>query len=391
LCYFSMLDNQGPNTNTVMKAKLESRRLPDDTLMVELSGRWRTGQNTPSHRDVKALLTGSGVQRLQFDSRRLDGWDSSLVIFVSALMDQCTSGGIDVEPEGLPEGTRRLLSLSKVVPRNKDAAQAPTRPALLARIGDIGVRGGQAVKDTIDFVGDLGLSVMRLMTGRARVRAADVLEVIQECGWQALPIVSLISLLVGLILAFMGAVQLRMFGAQIYVADLVGIGMTREMGAVMTGVIMAGRTGAAFAANLGTMQVNEEIDALQTLGVSPMDYLVLPRMTALVLMMPLLCIYADFMGLLGGMMVSVGAFDISAIQYLNQTRGALTLTHIGIGVFKSVVFGIIVAMCGCMQGMQCGRSAAAVGEATTSAVVIAIVYIVVTDGIFAVVTNVLGI
>ena len=154
---------------------------------------------------------------------------------------------------------------------------------------------------------------------------------------------------------------------------------------------MAGRTGAAFAANLGTMQVNEEIDALQTLGVSPMDYLVLPRMTALVLMMPLLCIYADFMGLLGGMMVSVGAFDISAIQYLNQTRGALTLTHIGIGVFKSVVFGIIVAMCGCMQGMQCGRSAAAVGEATTSAVVIAIVYIVVTDGIFAVVTNVLGI
>ncbi len=391
MCYFSMLDNQGPNTNTVMKAKLESRRLPDDTLMVELSGRWRTGQNTPSHRDVKALLTGSGVQRLQFDSRRLDGWDSSLVIFVSALMDQCTSGGIDVEPEGLPEGTRRLLSLSKVVPRNKDAAQAPTRPALLARIGDIGVRGGQAVKDTIDFVGDLGLSVMRLMTGRARVRAADVLEVIQECGWQALPIVSLISLLVGLILAFMGAVQLRMFGAQIYVADLVGIGMTREMGAVMTGVIMAGRTGAAFAANLGTMQVNEEIDALQTLGVSPMDYLVLPRMTALVLMMPLLCIYADFMGLLGGMMVSVGAFDISAIQYLNQTRGALTLTHIGIGVFKSVVFGIIVAMCGCMQGMQCGRSAAAVGEATTSAVVIAIVYIVVTDGIFAVVTNVLGI
>ena len=209
-----------------MKAKLESSRLPDDTLMVELSGRWRTGQNTPSHRDVKALLAGRGVQRLQFDSRRLDGWDSSLVLFVSALMDQCTSGGIDVEPDGLPEGTRRLLSLSKVVPRNKDAAHAPTRPAMLARIGEKGLRGGQAVKDTIDFVGDLGLSVMRLMTGRARVRAADVLEVIQDCGWRALPIVSLISLLVGLILAFMGAVQLRMFGAQIYVADLVGIGMT---------------------------------------------------------------------------------------------------------------------------------------------------------------------
>ena len=341
--------------------------------------------------DIHALLTGSGIQRLQFDSHRLDGWDSSLVVFLSALMDHCTTGGIHVEPDGLPEGARRLLSLSKAVPRNEDADQAPTRSALLARIGEVGVRGGQAVKDTLDFVGDLGLSVMRLIAGKARVRAADVLEVIQDCGWQALPIVSLISLLVGLILAFMGAVQLRMFGAQIYVADLVGIGMTREMGAVMTGVIMAGRTGAAFAANLGTMQVNEEIDALQTLGVSPMDYLVLPRMTALVLMMPLLCIYADFMGFLGGMMVSVGAFDISAIQYLNQTREALTLTHVGIGVFKSIIFGIIVAMCGCMQGMRCGRSAAAVGEATTSAVVIAIVYIVVADGIFAVITNGLGI
>lgn len=374
-----------------MKAQLENRRLPDNTLLIVLSGRWETGQGTPSHTDIRQLLIESGVRRLRFDSQRLDGWDSSLVVFLSALIDQCSIGGIDVEPAGLPEGTQRLLTLSKAVPRNEDAAHAPARPALLARIGEIGIRGSQSVRDTIDFIGELGLSVVRLITGKARVRAADVLEVIQECGWKALPIVSLISLLVGLILAFMGAVQLRMLGAQIYVADLVGIGMTREMGAVMTGVIMAGRTGAAFAANLGTMQVNEEIDALQTLGVSPMDYLVLPRMTALVLMMPLLCIYADFMGLLGGMLVSVGAFDISAIQYLNQTRGALTLTHIGVGVFKSVVFGIIVAMCGCMQGMRCGRSAAAVGEATTSAVVIAIVYIVVTDGLFAVITDVLGI
>jgi phospholipid/cholesterol/gamma-HCH transport system permease protein len=182
-----------------------------------------------------------------------------------------------------------------------------------------------------------------------------------------------------------------MFGAQIYVADLVAIGMAREMGAVMTGVIMAGRTGAAFAANLGTMQVNEEIDALQTLGVSPMDYLVLPRMAAMVLMMPLLCVYADFMGVLGGMLVGVGAFDISSTQYLDRTMGAMTLTHIGIGLFKSVIFGGIVAFWGCMQGLRCGRSAAAVGNATTSAVVIAIVYIVVADGLFAVLTNIIGI
>jgi phospholipid/cholesterol/gamma-HCH transport system permease protein len=262
---------------------------------------------------------------------------------------------------------------------------------MLARLGEVGLHAAQTVKDTLDFTGELALSVTRLIKGQARFRMVDVLEVIQECGWQALPIVSLISILVGLILAFMGAVQLRMFGAQIYVADLVGIGMAREMGAVMTGVIMAGRTGAAFAANLGTMQVNEEIDALQTLGVSPMDYLVLPRIAAMVLMMPLLCIYADFMGILGGMLVGVGAFDISSTQYLDRTISALTLTHIGIGVFKGVIFGGIVAFCGCMQGMRCGRSAAAVGNATTSAVVIAIVYIVVADGLFAVLTNIIGI
>jgi phospholipid/cholesterol/gamma-HCH transport system permease protein len=306
-------------------------------------------------------------------------------------MDRCREANIDLNQEGLPKGARRLLSLSRAIPRRAAGSEAKSPPPLFARIGETTLRGVEAVQETLDFMGELVLSGLRLMMGKARIRAADVWLVIQQCGWEALPIVSLISLLVGLILAFMGAVQLRMFGAQIFVADLVGIGMAREMGAVMTGVIMAGRTGAAFAANLGTMQVNEEIDALKTLGVSPIDYLVLPRTVALVLMMPLLCIYSDFMGILGGMIVGVSAFDISAIQYLDQTRQALTITHLSIGVFKSAVFGLIVAFCGCMQGIHCGRSAADVGKATTSAVVIAIVYIVVADGLFAVLTNTIGI
>ena len=251
--------------------------------------------------------------------------------------------------------------------------------------------GYQATADTLEFLGDVSLSFLRLLRGRARFRRADILVVIQECGWQALPIVSLISILIGLILAFVGAVQLSLFGAQIYIADLVGIGVAREMGAVMTGVIMAGRTGAAFAANIGTMQVNEEIDALQTLGVAPMDFLVLPRVLALVIMMPLLCVYADLLGILGGLVVGVGVMDIPLIQYFEQTRNALNLTHFSVGIVKSVFFGLIVALAGCMQGMRCGRSAAAVGQATTSAVVIAIVGIVVADGLFAVLTNILGV
>jgi phospholipid/cholesterol/gamma-HCH transport system permease protein len=233
--------------------------------------------------------------------------------------------------------------------------------------------------------------LVKLLRGQASFRWSDVLALMQASGSQALPIVSLISGLIGLILAFMGAIQLRQFGAQIYVADLVGIGMTREMGAVMTGIIMAGRTGAAFAAQLGTMQVNEEIDAYSTLGISPMEFLVLPRMLALVLMMPLLCVYADLLGMLGGVVVATGLLDISLVEYVNETRAAVSLTDIGLGVVKSGLFGVLIALAGCLRGMQCGRSASAVGDAATSAVVTGIVLIIATDGLLAVITEVLGI
>jgi phospholipid/cholesterol/gamma-HCH transport system permease protein len=230
-----------------------------------------------------------------------------------------------------------------------------------------------------------------MMTARARFQSRDLWVLIQECGVQALPIVSLISVLVGLILAFVGAVQLQQFGAQIFVADLVAIAMTREMGAMMAAIIMAGRTGAAFAAQLGTMQVNEEIDALKTLGISPIDFLVLPRMTALILMLPLLTIYADVLGIIGGALVGVVMLDLPPILYWNQTVQAITLNDVLLGVGKSAVFGVLIALSGCLRGIQSGRSASAVGAAATSAVVTAIVLIVVFDGIFAVIANILGI
>jgi phospholipid/cholesterol/gamma-HCH transport system permease protein len=182
-----------------------------------------------------------------------------------------------------------------------------------------------------------------------------------------------------------------MFGAQIFVADVVGIGMVRIMGAVMTGIIMSGRTGAAFAAQIGTMQVNEEIDALQTLGISPMEFLVLPRMLALIVMMPLLCLYADLMGIVGGMIVGLGMLDLGLTEYLLRTREAVKLTYLWIGLFHSAVFGVLVALAGCLRGMQCGRSASAVGEATTSAVVTSIVAMILATAIITFVCQVLGI
>lgn len=377
--------------SALAKARWEPFVDENGILRIVLGGNWTTGVTFPPKPEIYQALSETKAKRIRFDTDEMDTWDSSLIVFLSAVVDDCDAKGIPVDVSGIPQGARRLLALATSDPQQETHAEKSERFSLLVAIGEMSLRGVRALEDTLEFIGELGLSIKRLVAGQAKIRSADVWDVIQECGWKALPIVSLISLLVGLILAFMGAVQLRMFGAQIYVADLVGIGMTREMGAVMTGVIMAGRTGAAFAANLGTMQVSEEIDALQTIGVNPTDYLVLPRITALVLMMPLLCVYADFMGLLGGMTVSVAAFDISAKQYVNQTLQALTLTHIAVGICKSVFFGIIVAMCGCMQGIRCGRSAAAVGQATTSAVVISIVLIVVADGIFAVVTDLLGI
>jgi phospholipid/cholesterol/gamma-HCH transport system permease protein len=212
----------------------------------------------------------------------------------------------------------------------------------------------------------------------------------QECSAQALPIVSLISFLTGLILAFVGAIQLRQFGAGIYVANLVGVGMTQEMGALMTGIIMAGRTGAAFAAQIGSMKVSEEIDALITLAISPTDFLVSPRVLALCIMMPLLALYSDLIGMAGGALVAMSFLNISLQQYWVQTLGAIQLTDIIIGLVKSAVFGVIVAMAGCQRGIECGRDAAAVGNAATSAVVLSITWIVASDAVLDVLQQVLN-
>ena len=243
----------------------------------------------------------------------------------------------------------------------------------------------------LQFLGDVTLAFIKLVGMRARYRTADLFLIIQECGPQALPIVTLISFLVGVIMAFVGAVQLRQFGAQLYVADLVGIAVVRDMGAMMTGIIMAGRTGAAFAAKLGTMKVTQEIDALITLGFSPLEFLVLPRMIALCLMMPLLCLYSDLMGILGGAAVGLWMLDLSWTTYYHQTVNAISLTAMFGGVFKSVTYGVLVALSGCLRGIQCGDSAAAVGEAATSAVVTSIVFIVAACGALSVIFYIIGV
>ncbi|CAB1057815.1 ABC-type transport system involved in resistance to organic solvents, permease component [Olavius sp. associated proteobacterium Delta 1] len=372
--------------------KIGSGRPPKEILRVKITGVWKIGTKNPSASQVQNKIESLGsIRRVGFFTENLTDWDSSLLTFLIKISDYCTNNNLAFDKDGLPEGVQKLIALATAVPERKGARKESTRESFFNRVGESTLGLWQSTIEILSFIGEAFIAFLRFLVGKASFRASDLGLFIQQCGANALPIVSLISFLVGLILAFVGAVQLAMFGAQIYVADLVGIAMLRVMGAIMAGIVMSGRTGAAFAAQLGTMQVNEEIDALKTMGVSPMEFLVLPRMLALVVMMPLLCIYADLMGILGGLVVGVGMLDISITQYLVQTKGALNLKHFFIGIFQAGVFGVLVALAGCLRGIQCGRSASAVGDATTSAVVTSIVAIIVATAIVTVGCNVLGI
>lgn len=377
------------------RANVAVSRQDDRTLVVAFDGRWTLGAALPPLPGLLSQIASPGVasrelDRVVLDGRGLDDWDSQFLVYLRKLTGELEHRGLTADPSGLPDGVRRLLALAAAMPATTGARHTPQPAALPDRVELAMQDAARSAVAFVEFIGQVTIALGRMLIGRARFRLSDLMLIIQSCSTKALPIVSLIAVLVGLIMAFVGAVQLRKFGAGIYVADLVSIAMLREMGAVMTAIIMAGRTGAAFAAELGTMQVNEEIDALATLGINPIEYLVLPRVLALVLMMPLLCLYADFMGIVGGAVIGVTLVDVPFLEYWHQTVRSLSLTHLAIGLVKAGVFGALVAVAGCLRGMEAGRSAAAVGMATTSAVVTAIVLIITVDGIFAVVLDLLG-
>ena len=370
---------------------LSLSRMEPGELQLRLSGSWQRSSELPSLGAAQRELQATAdIRKISFNTAEVTAWDSGLLTFLRRLIRECAGRQIETDRSGLPDGVQRLLALAEAVPE-ASTRSAEKVPPFLERLGKGALEAIDGVREFAAFLGEATLAMGNLVRGRARFPRSDFWLVVQETGAQALPIVSLVSFLVGLILAFMGAIQLSQFGAQIYVADLVGIGMARDMGAIMVGIIMAGRTGAAFAAQLGTMTVNEEIDAFQTMGISPIEYLVLPRMLALMLMMPLLVLYGDLLGIIGGAAVGVGSLDIGVMQYVNPTERALSIRHFAAGLFKGTVYGIIVALAGCMRGMQCGRSAAAVGDATTSAVVLSIILIIVSCGVITVIYDVLGI
>ena len=355
--------------------------------VLAISGDWRRGGMAPA---IQGDAPAKAPARYVTDG--LGEFDSTLPAFILAHLRSVAKPGDDARPpfDGLPPNLRELMELALAVPEEIEARKMPADVSEIKKLGTTSLNVWAGILLIAEFTGQSVLALGRFVTGRARFRACDFWMIVQECGAQALPIVSLISFLIGLILAFVGNVQLANFGASLYVADLVGIAMVREMGVMMTAIIMSGRTAAAFAAHLGSMKANQEIDALKTFGFDPFDFLVLPRLLALVLMMPLLTLYANAVGILGGMLVGA-AVGIPPVLFWNETVATIGLTMASLGVFKSVFFGAIIAMSGCLQGMHAGNSSAAVGEATTRAVVASITAIIILDSAFAAIFTVLDI
>jgi len=328
---------------------------------------------------------------LAFDSQMLGEWDTGLVKTLVAINQSAGANGIQVDDTGLPKGARQLVALAFAVEEREGARRIFIKKKFLERVGESVTAGLENAKELLTFTGELALSCRRFLSGKATYQRSDFWQYIQEAGAEALPIVSLICFLIGMIFAFVGVMQLTLFGAGIYTADLVAVAMVREMSAIMTGIIMAGRTGAAYAAQIGTMKVNEEIDALTTLGMNPIDYLVTPRVFALIVMMPLLTVYGSLMGILGGTVVGLAMLDVTLLQYVTQTIQSLHLNSLFGGLFKAIVYGILIALAGCQQGMACGNSALAVGQSTTKAVVMGIVYIVISASVLTIIYINLGI
>ena len=376
-------------TLTKVKKEIDITQTEKNTLTVTISGEV-VNQNVESPLTVLRSLLKSEIKKISFKEENLKNWDSSLVLLVYEIKCLCAENNIKCDISDLPHNLQDLIALSFAVDR-KPTKDRGDNLSVVERVGKNTLNILQKISKVLDFIGSVCQGIGRAISFRSVMRKIDFWSALEDCGPKAIGIVCLISFLVGLILAFVGAVQLQTFGAQIYVASLVTIGMCRIMGAIMVGIIMAGRTGSSYAASIGTMQVNEELDALQTMGLSRIDFLVLPRLFAMLIAMPLLTMVADFLGMVGGAFIGVFMMDLPYQEYWKFAFNAFHLNNFLVGIFHGFCFGIIIALCGCYSGLNCGRNADSVGKATTQSVVCAIVWMIVVTGIITLICQELNI
>ena len=355
--------------------------LSDRNALVTITGDWIGADAVVEPASAARLLDHSELQSVTFDCRLLRRWDSSLLLFLSELRESSVHRKIRFDETGFPATARQLLALLPVEAAVVPAAVQPD--GAIKRIGQRCLDVGSGFVAQATLFGSMILRVMPALRGKTHMRPVDLIAAMQDSGIRALPVVALVNILVGGILAFMGAVQLRKFGADIYVADLVGIAVVREMAPLMTAIVMCGRTGGAYAAEIATMNGTDEIDALRAIGISLNDYLVLPRVTALASSMPLLYLYGSAVGIFGGFTVALITLHVSPTIFFDEMRANVSGGEIVFGLTKCIVFGLFIAIASCRIGLAAGRSSADVGRAATTATVTGIVGVIVIDAIFA--------
>jgi phospholipid/cholesterol/gamma-HCH transport system permease protein len=373
-----------------MDAKLSYNIKESESLEIILEGDFIAYDNSAEKDKLYSVIDNRKIKKVSFNAKKLGKWDSTFLIILSDVVTKTKNKSIKVSHTSLPEGALRMIDLAFSVDRKPIKSTGRQEP-LLERWGQYTLDIIGSFKRGCLFIKDAFISIGRFFKGTAVMRPVDFLFALEDCSYKSLGIVALISFMVGLIVGFVGAVQLKLFGAQIFVASLVAVAMVRVMGALMTGIIIAGRTGSSYAATIGTMQVNEEIDALKPMGIKPIDFLLLPRMIALILMMPLLTVFSDVMGILGGAFVGVLTLDLAPQEYWNYTVDALSVKNFMVGILHGFTFGCVISICGCYFGINCGRDADSVGKATTLAVVYSIIWIVITTAIITLFCNWLGI
>lgn len=355
-----------------------------------LAGDWIAQSGRIPEFSIDQPRNSWGGDTLVFDTTHLGRWDSGLIAFLWEAKRAAVTAALAVDGSTLPDAARKMLGL---LPDRMVASGPPPRRAFqpFTWLGGATLGMFAGLGELTQLLATTIKGGFRAVGARALIRAVDLSANIRAAGPSALIIVSVVNFLIGAVLAFVGAVQLRRFAADIFIANLVGLALVREMAAVMTAIVMAGRTGGAYAARIATMRGNEELDALQVVGIPVSEYLILPAVLALVFTMPLLYLYGCLVGILGGFVVSISMLNITALGFLNQTLNAVPFNQFVFGLVKTIAFAIMIGVTSCQIGLQAGRSAADVGIAATRAVVVGIVGVIAMDAVFAVIANVIGI
>jgi len=351
----------------------------DGTLKLEVAGEWRVTEELPTAGDI--LSAHSAVREIRVVPGTPLEWDSSLPLFLLELQSWCREHRAALLLDPLPEELRRLFGIIEESEQNapppkptESMEEPPLRPVRRA-FGE--------VKTSAQFVGECVLGTMEVPADPRQVRWKDLFTEMVEAGPKALPIVGLMSFLVGFVFAFESVRQLRRFGAEMYVINALGWSVVRQIGPTLAGVLLAGRTGAAFAAHLGNMKLNGEIDVLRVLGAAPVSFLVLPRLAALFAIAPMLTLYADLFGILGGLVATLWRVQITPVEFWIKLQSIVTLTDLNTGLIKGLIFGMLVAITGTLRGLQSERTSAGVGRATTSAVVTGITAIIAANSVLS--------